>query len=98
MTNSDYRFNIKYENELEDNFESGYHINETELKFDMKYILNNEHQFNYSISSKFYNVEPREIMPKGESSNILPVSLKNERALESALFISDDFKLMIGLN
>ena len=93
LTNSDYKFNIDYENNLADNFESGYRINETELKLDMTHILNSQHQFNYGISSKLYGIDPGEISPLGDNSDILAISLQKERGLESAVYFSDDFEV-----
>ena len=93
LTNSDYKFNIDYENNLADNFESGYQINETEVKFDMTHILNSQHQFNYGISSKLYGIDPGEIKPIGDNSDILPITLQKERGLESAVYFSDEFEV-----
>ncbi|MDX1542414.1 MAG: TonB-dependent receptor plug domain-containing protein [Christiangramia sp.] len=92
-TNSNYKFDIDYDNDFQNNFESGYQINETELKFDLKYILSSQHQFDYGISGKLYNIDPGFIKPLGGDSDILPVELKKERALEAGAWIADDFKV-----
>ncbi|WP_026839689.1 TonB-dependent receptor domain-containing protein [Gillisia sp. JM1] len=93
FSNSDYQFNIDYENHLRNSFRSGYRINESEVKFDMQYRLNTKHSFNYGISSKLYLVEPGEIEPLGEDSPIQPLSIQEEKGLESAVFLEDSFRI-----
>lgn len=93
MTNSNYRFNIDYENNFRDNFNSGYQINETEVKLDMKHILSSKHQFDYGVSGKLYQIDPGFIEPIGEDSELLPVSLSREKGLESGIWVADDFKV-----
>ena len=93
FSNSDYKFNIDFEKDLQDNFRSGYRINESELKLDMEYKLNSKHAFNYGISSKLYMVNPGKIEPLGDDSSIQPLSIQEEKALESAVFLEDSFKV-----
>jgi len=93
LTNSNYKFNIDFENNFQDNFESGYKINETELKLAMKYILSSAHQFDYGVSGKLYQVNPGYIDPLGDNSDIQSIYLKQERGLEAALWIADNFKV-----
>lgn len=93
LTNSNYRFNINYEDNLQDNFESGYQINETEMKLDMDFILSSDHQFNYGVSGKLYNVSPGFIEASDEQSNIRSRSLSKEQGLEAAAWLADDFKI-----
>ena len=88
-----YDFNIKYDGVSNTDFDLGYKIQETEIKFRMKYTLNEKHDFDYGISSKLYNNEPGNIQPKGSESIVEPLNIPKERALESALFISDNFNI-----
>ena len=75
------------------NFNLGYKINETELKLKLKYLHSDKHKFDYGISSKLYVVNPGSIKPNGSESIIEIVKIPKERALESAIFISDNFKV-----
>ena len=101
LANSEYKFNIEYDGSLDDDFNLGYKINETELKYKMKYLLNEKHKFDYGVSSKLYVVNPGSIEPKGEESIVEKSEIPQERALESAVFISDNFevnkKLLINI-
>ncbi|MGA8853450.1 MAG: carboxypeptidase-like regulatory domain-containing protein, partial [Christiangramia sp.] len=93
LTNSNYRFNINYENSLQDNFDSGYEINESEIKLDLKYIPNTKHHFNYGISGKLYNIDPGYIAPIGDDSGIVPLELNGEKGFEAGAWLADDFEV-----
>lgn len=89
LVNSQYKFNIAYENEFNKNFDYNYNINESELKFNMKFLYSKVHKFDYGISSKIYAVEPGTIEPLNANSTVEYKRLEKEKGLESALFLSD---------
>ena len=97
LTNSNYNFNIDYKSNLENNFESGYQINETNAKLDFQHSLNDRHNLNYGISSKYYQISPGFIEPSGENSSIASLRLNKERGLESAIWITDNFEISEAL-
>src|SRR5690606_8778721 len=70
-----------------------YTINESELKYKLRTLLNDKHEIDYGISTKYYSVSPGSIEPKGNSSNVAPVDIDREQAVEGALFIGDEFKI-----
>lgn len=91
LTNSHYNFDIDYESEYNNNFTSGYKINETEVKLNMRYLHNAAHKFDYGISTKLYNVHPGKIEPMGSGSIIEPFEIPKEKGLESAIYLADNF-------
>jgi len=93
IANSEYKFNIKYDSPNNNGFNSGYNVNETELKLKMKYSYKKRHKFNYGISSKLYGINPGKKEALNASSTITPFEIPKEKALESALFISDNLKI-----
>jgi outer membrane receptor protein involved in Fe transport len=93
LNNSQYKFNIDFDGSTNRNFEQGFQIDETEMKLQFKYLLNESHTIDYGISGKLYSVLPGEIAPKGSNDIILPLAVPEERALESALFVSDNYKV-----
>ncbi|GLB52166.1 TonB-dependent receptor [Neptunitalea chrysea] len=94
VTHSNYDLNIDFEQGGADDFEYGYSLNETMVKLKMDYDLNDKHSFIYGISSKLYNTDPGYLDPKGgENSNMDPLDVEDEKALESAAFISDNYKI-----
>ncbi|GGZ85610.1 TonB-dependent receptor [Algibacter mikhailovii] len=93
LANSNYNFNIAFEQGLDRDFDLGYQVNETELKLKMRYLHSNKHKFNYGISTKLYNINPGSIDPLGSNSLVDPLVIPKEKALESALFLADDFEV-----
>ena len=93
ISNSQYKFNIEYEGNFDGNFNLGYKVNETELKLRMKYLMNKKHKFDYGISTKLYGVNPGSINAIGSESIVEDLIIPKEKALESAIFISDNFEV-----
>ncbi|GMN10368.1 carboxypeptidase-like regulatory domain-containing protein [Croceitalea sp. MTPC9] len=91
-THSGYEFNIDFDGESNTDFKFGYRLNETLLKLKMKYLHNNNHEFDYGISTKLYAIRPGEIQPRGSESIINPLNIPKEKGLESAVFVSDTYK------
>ncbi|HSP40690.1 MAG TPA: carboxypeptidase-like regulatory domain-containing protein [Gillisia sp.] len=90
FSNSDYKFNIDYDNEFNNNFKTGYNINETELKLNMHLLPHINHKVGYGISTKLYSVMPGSIEPTGNSI-IEEFSLPRDKGLESAIYLSDSY-------
>ncbi|MEN8126018.1 MAG: TonB-dependent receptor [Bacteroidota bacterium] len=97
LVNSEYQYNIGFEGNSTNNFDFGYKINETEAKINIQSSLNENHIFDYGISSKLYNNEPGKMQPKDSESIIEQTTVPKERALESAIYISDNYKISENL-
>ncbi|MDX1753602.1 MAG: TonB-dependent receptor, partial [Salinimicrobium sediminis] len=93
LSNSSYNFEIEYDSQFNNNFISGYRINEIEAQLNMRYLYSKAHKFDYGISGKLYNVQPGEIKPLGAESNIQPFEIPQEKGLESAVYLSDQFEV-----
>ncbi|MBZ9632444.1 TonB-dependent receptor [Salegentibacter sp. LM13S] len=93
ITNSNYDFNLDYESDFGNDFESGYTINESEVKLKMKYFHSKAHTFNYGINGKYYMVSPGQINPGSSESLIEQLSIPKERAVETAVYIEDSFEV-----
>ncbi len=89
-SNSKYSFNIEFDGDTDNDFELGYSIEETELKFQFKYLLKEKLKFNYGVSGKLYVVDPGSIHPRGIESTIQPLEVEKERGLESAIFLASE--------
>lgn len=93
LSNSSYIFDIDFDGKLNRNFNINYNINEYNLKLKMVYERSKIHTFSYGVASKFYVVSPGKIEPKGANSLITPFSVQRDKALESAVYISDEINL-----
>lgn len=92
LANSQYKFNIIYENPFNDDFDFGYTINETQFKYNLHHKLNKKHTLDFGVSTKYYGIKPGEIKPIADS-NIEQRKIQDEQGLESALHISDLFDI-----
>ncbi len=97
LSNSQYNFDIEFDGQTNNDFDLGYSIDETELKFQFKYLYSSRLKFDYGLSSKLYTVNPGSIDPKGEGSIVTPFEIEEERALESAAFLSAEIDLTKNL-
>lgn len=93
LANSSYDYNIEFDGNSNRNFDLAYKVQDTELKFILNYVPNEKHSFDYGISGKLYNNTPSNIKPKGLESIITPTDIQGEKAIESAIFLSDNFKI-----
>ncbi len=93
LSNSNYKFDIEYDGNANNDFKLNYNIDEIELKLNMRYRPNKKHVIDYGIASKLYHVEPGNFTPEGSTSIIEPLTIPTERALESGLFLSDNFTI-----
>ncbi|WP_128544021.1 TonB-dependent receptor [Larkinella soli] len=73
-----------------------------QLKTDLTFALNENHQFQSGVSLIDYYVQPNRLIP-GFQSNVLPKILPEERAYELAAYFQDEWRLndavsvMLGL-
>ncbi|MGH2664907.1 TonB-dependent receptor [Flavobacterium sp.] len=93
FTNSEYKFGIDYDSTNLNAFDFGYKINESQVVLKLSHLYNEKHKFTYGLSSKLYGINPGTLDPKKEESLLAPVDIDKERGLESAVFISDNFKV-----
>jgi len=103
FVNSQYKYDIGYEAEANDNFEFGYKLDESQVKLNFNYAMSKKHKFSYGISSKIYGIDPGRMDPLDENSSVEAREVQRERGLESAIYladsftVSDDLLLDIGL-
>lgn len=61
-----------------------------QLKFN--YLLTPKHTLSYGIASKLYNISPGYQHPKNPDATLISRDIEKERALESAVYLTDSFK------
>jgi hypothetical protein len=93
ITNSEYKFNIDYDSNNLNAFDFGFKINESQAMLKLNYTLNDKHKFTYGVSSKLYNINPGNFSAKDPNSLLIPVNIDKEKGLESAAFVSDNYKI-----
>ncbi len=93
LDNSRYGFGIDFDGEANIDFNLDYAIEETGMKYKLRTKLNDTHTLDYGLTGKLYSVNPGSIVPKGGASNVNPVFIDQEQALEGALFIGDEINI-----
>ncbi len=88
LSNSNYQFDIEFEGDSNGNFDLQNSIDETELKVKLKYLHSDKLKFDYGVSSKLYVSDPGQKAPRGDASIVTPITIPEERGLESAAFFS----------
>ncbi|WP_205503416.1 TonB-dependent receptor [Rufibacter psychrotolerans] len=90
---SHYSYGVNSENNPVNASNLTFGINQANLQADFNYFLNPKHTLDFGASSILYNVKPGSLKPVGSESLIMPDVLQRERALESALYVSDQIDL-----
>jgi hypothetical protein len=99
VSHSRYAFDINYESDdTNKGFDLNYNISETGLKIKLQHDYSDKHKFDYGLESKLYRISPGTIKPNGENSTVVPLTIAEEKALENALFISDEITINKKLN
>ncbi|GEP49467.1 TonB-dependent receptor [Flavobacterium noncentrifugens] len=93
LTNTEYKFGIDYQTTGLNSFDFGYKINETQAAIKMNYQFDKKHKITYGLSAKGYGIHPGDLRPQNPESLLVPVTIEKEKALESAVYIADSFKV-----
>ncbi len=90
---SGYDYTISSENNPVNAFDLSYTIQQFQAKADFNYFLNAKHTLNFGASTINYKLSPGTLSPTGNESLVIPDVLQNEQALESALYVGDNFEV-----
>jgi len=73
-------------------------ISQFDLKDDFTYYLSPKHTLSFGLSSIHYKIDPGTNSPLGPASQVQPVFVPTERALESALYLGDKYDVTDALS
>ncbi len=101
LTNSHYKFGIDYDSNDINAFDLNFQIDETQALIKASYLLNSKHKISYGVSAKSYKINPGNFSAKSAQSLVQPIDVPQEKAFESAAYISDSYtvtdKLLVDL-
>ena len=103
LVQSRYDYDIDYDSDNTRSFNFNFDVKETQAKLKFNYSPGKfrRHKFVYGVSSKLYEIAPGTIAGLDNESLVEPKTISEEKGLESAVFLSDDFdltdKLLINL-
>jgi hypothetical protein len=90
---SDYRFQVS-ESDTSRLWEA-YRINSGVLykntKWNFSWLPNGNHSIDFGINAALYNIQPGKLTGLSDSTIIKPAQMLSEKALESAIYITDNF-------
>lgn len=90
---SNYDYTLKSRKDSVTMYGVEYGIHQYIFKTDFSYHPSFNHKIDYGISSTWYNLAPGNRYPIGAKSLILNKTIEQEKALESAIYLSDEFDL-----
>lgn len=76
-----------------DAYELSFDINQYYLKLDFSHQQWGNHKLDWGASAMMYDILPGEIRPYGVLSLYTPKTIQKEKALEAALYLSDDWDI-----
>jgi hypothetical protein len=91
LSNYDYQDNSKQDSTSY--YSLIYKLNQQILRADFTYRPGDRHKVEFGLDATNYYLLPGDQKPVGDYSEILPKKLESERALEPAIYISDEFDI-----
>ncbi|MCU4166191.1 TonB-dependent receptor [Carboxylicivirga caseinilyticus] len=88
---SNYEYNIESRTDSTQLNSVKYNLNQYGFKSDFSYRSSQNHKIDFGLNSIFYQLSPGTRTPIGDESLISAKTIEDERALEAALYISDEF-------
>ncbi len=90
---SKYSYDISSRKNPYSSFDMKYYIDYREAKADFSYFMSNEHSVKYGANAIFYHLNPGSLVPTGEESLLAPKILEDQRGFESAIYLSDEYRI-----
>lgn len=92
-TVDNYKYDIKSDQNPVNAYSLNFRINQVNVRGDFKYAFSDSHIFNFGLSSIYYNLSPGTFLPLGTESLVATDIVQTEKALETAIFFGDEFKI-----
>ncbi len=90
---SSYLYDISSQIQEAQAFKMDYRIDHRELKAGFTWFPSQDHKVQYGFDGILYQLDPGSLNPFSDQSLVEPLHLESEHAIESALYISDEFNL-----
>ncbi len=95
---SNYAYEISGDSQESQAFSMKYRIAHTELKTGFTYFPSHQHKIDFGIGAIHYNLDPGSFSPLHEQSLVAPLDLETENAVESAIYLSDEYNITDNLS
>ncbi len=95
---ANYNYKLSTSEKSLEAFELDYNINHYAVKSEFNYLTKNNTSIKFGASSILYQLQPGEKRPVGSTSLVTPVSLLNEKGIESAIFVGSEYDINTRLS
>jgi hypothetical protein len=72
-------------------FELSYKMQQEYIRLKYSYTLSSKQKFDFGASTQQYNLAPGSYLPNSPTSNVKSTVINNEKAIESALYFTDNY-------
>jgi outer membrane receptor protein involved in Fe transport len=93
-----YQYSVSSTNVLVNAYTYSFDINQLYFRTDFNYSPNNKHLIKYGLDAVYYQLRPGIISPEGSHSLVQPDSIQKEQALETALYLGDQYTISPDLS
>lgn len=90
---SNYKYGVESFQNPVTAYQLGFDVEQSNLKADFNFFPNDKHAIDFGVSSIYYKLHPGSFLPNSDESLVVPDVIGTERALESALYVSDVFNI-----
>lgn len=88
-----YEFGIEGRDNPNNSYDFGYQIKQDFVKVNFNYEYDFRHKLNFGASFIRYELRPGYIRPSGLESIVIPEEVNQEQALETAIYLGDNFEV-----
>lgn len=90
---SKYKYTSESRKEPSLSYKVDYNLDQYLFKSDFSYLSSNNHKIDFGLNATYYDLKPGKRTPYSNQSLITPKNLQKEKALELAVYLSDEFDL-----
>jgi len=88
-----YEYSIEGEGDPVNAYTLAFNIAQTYIRPHFNYTINNKHSLEFGLNATMHKLNSGNFQPAGSASLVAPVTMPSEQAFETALYLSDNFKI-----
>ncbi len=88
-----YQYSVSTSQNPVNAYQLAFNINQATFRADFNYSPNNKNKIDFGLNSVYYVLHPGSFTPNDAKSLVVPNVLQQEQALESALYVGDQYSI-----
>lgn len=89
----DYQYAVNSNENPVNAYRLSFNIRQYSLRSESSYTINNDHQLSFGLNAIWYQLSPGTFEPVGDSSIVAKKQVQTERALETAVYLGDNWTI-----